>query len=114
LDRITEDEVAALAAGGGTWASLNRSWDDQAVRDIADVTNDTRRLFALPMDYDEHIARHDPARVLAQCAALRAVVEMHTAFVPPMGFFKMPTDTLRALASIWDDHESFDPAWRLG
>jgi hypothetical protein len=93
------------------------------VRDIADVTNDTRRLFALPMDYDEHIARHDPARVLAQCAALRAVVEQYHRWRDPADRHILAQDerlvvvaletTLRALASIWAEHDEWREEWAL-
>lgn len=83
---------------------------------------------------------HDPARVLAQCAAYRSIVELHHPdrhlenwywlerkcaecghiwhkWVPD----KKPTDigpeqgcpTMRALATIWADHPDFRPEWRL-
>jgi hypothetical protein len=62
-----------------------------------------------------HIARHDPARVLAWCAALRAVVAEHGgAHRCPNHLMhdEGPCRTLRALAQIWADHPGFDPAWR--
>lgn len=86
----------------------------------------------------EHIARHDPARVLAQCAALRTVVAEHALYDPehamneaewwgndkpldsrqqacsrcgyPREFAApYPCPTLRALATIWRDHEDYRP-----
>lgn len=75
-----------------------------------------------------HIARHDPARVLAQCAAYRKIVEMYAPDMPNYGSLEQMgeraqgfadgwtgamEDTLRALASIWSAHEQFDPGWAL-
>lgn len=76
-------------------------------------------------------------RVLAQCAALRRIVELHQKD-PDGGEFwgpdesidddgsactrcgypaeyaaPWPCDTLRALATIYADHPDFDPAWEL-
>lgn len=64
-----------------------------------------------------HIARHDPARVLADVAAKRKIVEMHHP-IDPCDAHDGATqktvncDTLRALASMYADHPEFDPAWR--
>lgn len=67
-----------------------------------------------------HIARHDPAHVLAWCAVLRAIVELHR------GSHECPSaedncgwvvggdcETLRLLAAVWADHPAFNPAWRV-
>jgi hypothetical protein len=61
-------------------------------------------------------------RVLAQCAAMRKIVELHRGFGrdeewAPEGYCECegtlasPCATVRALASIWSDHPQFDPAW---
>lgn len=63
----------------------------------------------------------DPARTLAQCAALRRIVAAcgpvvaYESYEGPdyYGGTEACELTLRALASIWADHESYDPAWRL-
>lgn len=69
-----------------------------------------------------HIALHDPARVLAQCAALRAVVALHGAYemgggdkycdscgdVPQVDH---PCPTLIALAQPFRDRDGFDERW---
>lgn len=71
----------------------------------------------------EHIARHDPARVLAECAAKRAIVELHWTAIdqtgavdgPPLcnecGGDYWPCQTLRLLALPFASHPDFDPAW---
>lgn len=71
-----------------------------------------------------HIARHDPARVLADIAAKRAIVAaaVETLAVEEVGF---PADehglnearslaefTIRTFAQPFAEHADFDPAWR--
>jgi hypothetical protein len=76
----------------------------------------------------EHIARHDPARVLAEVAAKRAVVELHGAVEPGKWrtvaacaqcgdartyesyMVEWPCPTLRALAQVYADHSDYDEA----
>lgn len=55
-------------------------------------------------------------RRLAECEAVRRIVALHTYDWNPRGLCMAcdepgPCDTLRALASIWRDHEQYDPAW---
>ncbi len=76
LERIAEDEAHAREAMGATdgeWSSWNRSWDAGA-RDLA---AGGERIAALPTTIDEHVCRHDPARVLAECEAKRRIVGLH-------------------------------------
>ena len=93
LARVAEDEAAARAASPGGW----RFGDVESVaggtlydesRRIADIAYEqatdhdgsiVRHLLAPEADANgEHIARHDPARVLAECEAKRRIVERHT------------------------------------
>src|SRR5688572_20799212 len=65
LARLTEDEAAARAAAGehgvypGTW------WGQEAGGEPSGVSSED----------GAHIARHDPARVLAECEAKRRIVD---------------------------------------
>jgi hypothetical protein len=81
----------------------------------------------------EHIARHDPARVLREASAKRRVVELHAP--ESVGYIdrdgqernstdcevcgsggvpdSWPCDTLRHLAAVYADHPDYDPAWRV-
>jgi hypothetical protein len=134
LERVAEDEAAANEAHTGPrWESWNRSWDTEPQRDIA---ADGVRLFTVPTIFDEHIARHDPARVLAQCEAVWRVVALHGDDRPwcDGGYVETATHervrwsavadgerpvgelcpTLLALAHPYADHPDFDPAWRAG
>src|SRR5665647_728483 len=127
LARIAEDERfahQAMGGGDGHWASWNRSWDTSPTRDLA---ADGVRVAALPMTIDEHVCRHDPARVLAECEAKRRIVEEHPAeryadvderfckrcraglFEREVGW---PCATLRSLALPYADHEQFREEWR--
>ena len=78
----------------------------------------------------EHVARHDPARVLAEVAAERAIVDLHDdehLCIEDMGGSYIPClsgsrsvngvtlegcQTLRLLAAAaCSDHPDYDPAW---
>lgn len=65
LARIAEDEKTARAAEG------HRTFDGTG------IVVGRRESVTLPSTVAAHIARHDPARVLADCAAKRAIVELH-------------------------------------
>jgi hypothetical protein len=78
----------------------------------------------------EHVARHDPARVLAECSAKRRLVmacrdsrpDLHFLGARPHGmadFPLTPTDqhqlaalTLALLALPYADHHDYRPEWR--
>lgn len=73
----------------------------------------------LKPELSRYIATHDPARVLAQCAALRAVVkaawhlesfdfEDAAAYRHVVG---KQREILRALASIYKDRDGWQEAW---
>lgn len=74
----------------------------------------------------EHIARHDPARVLAQVAAMRAVVDANVreqeslrkrwSYGPLDGevadeLIADQVRLLRLLAAVWSDHEDYRVEW---
>lgn len=94
--RLDEDEaIARKAAEPESWVELNRSprpdWYVQAWADpdrmavVADPESSAYHIAAsLQGDEEEtaearmvHIARHDPARVLAEVAAKRAILVLH-------------------------------------
>lgn len=110
--RFAEDAADAQHAGG------RYSWEGIA----AFVTDD---YWDKDLEASErHIARHSPARVLAEVAAKRRIVELHHPLaylvcsvcqfdtgeecVPEM----YPCPTVRALASVYADHSDFNPEWR--
>lgn len=106
LAQIDEDEQAAEMArrwrGRDTWRN-----------DIDGSPEDT------------HIARHGPARVLAECETKRRVVELHSIdhpclrngtetymFRTPASEIPDPCDTLRLLALPYADRDGYREEWK--
>jgi hypothetical protein len=112
-ERLDEDEAVALAATPGPWSAQGGTqvmppapwkvdpWYKNAVADTQ-PGNRTNNV---------HIARHDPARVLATVAAHRAIVELHSPCDAWSYGDPATCPELVALATIYADHPSFDPAW---
>ena len=104
--RLDEDEAAAQEAAS---RPLGPAWDDG-----------TRHTAVA-----RHINRHDPARVLREVAAKRAILAEHAPQTdgPATGCGRCDWDhyvicdnprgcaTLRALATIWSDHADYRPEW---
>jgi hypothetical protein len=143
--RLDEDEAAAKAAAGPEWledgspslAVFARQWsegDRPGVRGIAWCSNgydDDRANMA-------HIARHDPARVLREVGAGRAILELHKPDRDPAdqwyghdvrceecggitgsaasgerGFQRSwPCTTLRHLAAVHNAHADYQQEWK--
>ncbi len=125
LARITEDEQAAWAASNSPWVAVTVYPDRSHVVNGSDI--DDGVIVGTPRKDDadvEHIARHDPRRVRAECEAIRRIVELH----PNNGgscdtctdrdyvglVDDWPCETIAALASVYADHPDFDPEWRTG
>jgi hypothetical protein len=113
LARIAEDHRLAAAAAVATG---REAWDGVPDGEV-------------PADAAEHVAHHDPARVLAECAAKRRLVnacrdtrpDLHLLGTRPQGldFPVPPTDqhqlaalTLALLALPYAAHPDYRPAWR--
>ncbi|MFI6368910.1 DUF6221 family protein [Nocardia sp. NPDC050630] len=107
--RLAEDEAMATAAGTEDHPGGPTSWD------------------AIGPALLGHLGRHDPARVLRQCAALRAIIADHApdhsdylctrcvgkrsdAPGDPGGGF--PCGTVLAIAAIWAEHLDYREEWR--
>ncbi len=116
LAQLAADEAAALAASPSPWSfsgveSVAGGTLYDETRQIANVT------YEQPEDHDgtivrhllvpeanangTHIARHDPARVLADVKAKRAIVELHKNWPvlveSPPTFNSSPSDDLNAM-----------------
>lgn len=128
--RLDEDEQAARQASPGPW-----QWEgDFAERGDDEVTlvasNDENVLWAHGVHTDgyirvreqdaEHIARHDPARVLREVEAKRALVDLWddepawemSGYEEHAGFSAGLGRALRLLAVVYADHPDYDPSWR--
>lgn len=102
LERIAEDEEYARAAASAS----SREW---LARSYRVVTADLFEVGELAVPTSAHVARHDPARVLAECEAKRRIVELHnvgdhTCQGPEHATWAPDCHTLRALALPYADH----------
>lgn len=121
--RLDEDEaIANLAARGGDdrdepeWTR----WEWDAYRSCVWTVSTDRSLVASwpddgsMQDADgEHIARHDPERVLVEVAAKRATIR-HCAHLLPYfnrAEWTLANRTLRHLAVVYSDHPDYQQAW---
>jgi len=119
--RLDEDEAAARAASAPSpWKAAEHEADSWIV---TDATSE-------PLIYDEgtpdlleaaHIARHDPARVLREVAAKRAILAEHQEAASGgycelcyygYGGGSWPCPTVRALASVYSDHPDYREEWK--
>lgn len=121
--RIDEDEEVAQAAAdrGERWATMT---EETADGENAYYTIETAHG-ALPIaelaefsetgrQTSEHVARHDPARVLAECEAKRRIVAglVHGSDVYVPTQVIATEATLRLLALPYANHPDYDEAWR--
>jgi hypothetical protein len=113
--RLDEDEAAAKAAWGIEW-----DW-----RYVAQPFGERPSIA-----HTVHIARHDPARVLREVEAKRAILDRHmpheTAFDglacnwcsedvddrPQIAKERWPCPDARDLAAVWNDHPDYRQEWK--
>jgi hypothetical protein len=129
LARIAEDEAAARAATKGEWTAVGTQFPDEEsdaaemIRGYVDVFPDGPGITGEEMAGPDawHVARWDPARVLAECDAKRRIVEFWSqAFSKPTDFPGIQFDrvrsaaqwTLQVLALPYADHPGFREEWR--
>jgi len=139
--RLDEDEEMARrwSTDEHRWQHVGRrclTYDNGYREEVAaiDVSNQPalwwERIY-IKRDIDglaAHIARHDPARVLADVQAKRAILAMHEPGLEPVGddeewvcqTCNWPTGgpdggckTVLLLANAYADHPDFDPKWKL-
>jgi hypothetical protein len=117
LDMLSMDESAAL----GARATTDGHWND-----ASPIPNDVSLYSAsgkLTVGQHRHIARHDPARVLAEVDAKRRIIEQHhcsgvTCPRCSLGtedgevvFERDPCGTLRLLALPYAGHPDYRGEW---
>lgn len=121
LARIAEDEEVARGAAGVPWETMRWPGGSQVLVAASAIRNEKWRLGKLghvatvehTHDVD-HIARHDPARVLAECDAKRRIVEQ---YIDAVKGRKWATCTalervLPVLALPYADHPDYREEWR--
>ncbi len=122
--QIDADEAAARAAeGDGHWECTST-----AVLSLGGI-DDLDGFVLGPRDAIYHMELHDPARVLAEVAAKRAILDLHTKAGAGAGAFDLPDvcrpvsrgigavapwpcQTLRLLALPYSSNPGFDESWR--
>ena len=122
LQRIAEDEAVARAATGkyGRW-----ELDDGDDLDAYEVAVFPERggstciartwPSADGLGDAQHIARHDPARVLAECEGKRQIVDAATVTIDIYRggtVLDFAWETLRHLALPYADHPDYREEWR--
>lgn len=149
-DRLDEDEAEAGLASPGPWhveTAPHRTNVVVPAEGIDRVGTAGRRLDITPVFTGQtasssraqweadarHIARHDPARVLREVKAKRAVVEAHqyladhdpnegrdpgciedaAQIVTHIAGRETLLQVLRSLAAAYADHPDYDPAWTI-
>lgn len=141
LARIAEVEEMAWAAATAYRSGLHweaNTWKDDGwvsrvgtespqIRDLWDTEGGNLVPAAAVA---VHMARHDPARVLAECVAKRRIVELHSRYECDTAGYpghercgeiavcdkcddaRFPCDTLRLLALPYADHPDWREEWR--
>ena len=120
--RLAEDEEAARAAGDSRVNAGRDRWQFDAMQVRA---QDRLKILVVGHTWPRegaHIARHDPARVLRQCAGLRRVfdeeVEGHVHLEGAGQTFDHEeaneSTIFRGLASVWSDHPDYQSEWARG
>jgi len=132
--RLDDDEAVAKAAGVGPrdkWRTIE--WYDGQFENGLTVSVDVHGVAGAPVTSrgnllradGEHIARHDPARVLAEVAAKRRIMERHFAdqdgSCVGCGFNSVEERSvedinacpeLRDMASVYDSHPDHKQEWK--
>lgn len=134
LEQIAADETVARGAYRDSVDDEGVCHEDWTATTTAVMWGDLPAIAGLEADYlADHIATHDPERVLAQCAAFRAIVDEHRdgnadsrweGDPDPLPAYctvchdytrhdaaAWPCPTLRALASIYKDRPGWQEAW---
>lgn len=109
LARYDEDEAAAKSA---TVEGVYPHFGDTAAEEVLEMAR-SEGCSELGI---AHHSRHDPARVLADVAAKRAIVEScrsdhEDAMASRDDTTSLATEVLRALAVPYADHEDFREEW---
>lgn len=137
--RLDEDEAIARAATPGPWAAPARVMDGNVVTSLTYPGGANGYVGGVPVMSDdesrswadqEHIARHDPGRVLREVEAGRAILAMYEecdGYDLPEGVHDSRDpdereadaaskatlrDVLEALAAVWSDHPDYEQAWK--
>lgn len=135
LTQILDEEQALAEAAvkeeGAEW-SPGDQYNSDSVSSVAGGYVATGAWGYMAWETRQHIARHDPIRTLADIAAKRAIIALHTDVEMHIEFIHersgdhwcdvcgsvddapvaWPCDTLRLLASAYADRPGYQDEWR--
>lgn len=118
--RLDEDEAVAREATPGPWRVDNPGFPEAIVDPAGEAIVSGSRwggeapVFASGEDA-KHIARHDPARVLADVEAKRRIVDLHPnmlGWCQGCASEAYPCRTLTLLALPYADHPDYRQEWK--
>lgn len=130
-NRLDDDERIARAATDGNWVVDRPILADGVTTDISaedttrgysSVATDSEGFGACSLADATHIARHDPARVLADVQAKRAILAQYVADAAPAEHMRPLVTAVRqdrmefvvhALAAVYVSHPDYRPEWRV-
>ncbi|MET4059966.1 hypothetical protein ABIB35_001511 [Arthrobacter sp. UYP6] len=112
LARIAEDEAVAMHAGkpGRSWRAATREAGDSYMPGVEVVGRDYPMIDVWDDDQGasvyqtSHIARHDPARVQAECTFKRWLIGTYSGTREAYVMF-------RAIASVYSEHPDYREEW---
>jgi Family of unknown function (DUF6221) len=126
--RLAEDEATAREAAAGDQARWKATGDLEPAVYVADGGPVAVGPWGGSLREDEaaHIARHDPARVLRDVAAKRAILAMHAEFWRLYRTFEQAgepgsislgraqglSDVLRQMAAVYASHPDYRAEWK--
>lgn len=122
LARIAEDEAAAREVTDFFYSEGRWKWGFALPVKVA-LTDERGSVMVATRDDGptwmvcDHIARHDPARVLAECEAKRRIVERYvdTTYFEPTPFTAYDLalhHVMCDLATVYADHPDFRDEWK--
>lgn len=125
LARIAEDEAAATSAAQaenegalscGEILPAGYAWTDGEGM-VVGVGEDNALwdcegsdTLCVAPEVSAHMSRHDPARVLAECAAKRAVIEAFDPAAPDLDPY-VGVSVISMLAAVYEDHPDYRQEW---
>lgn len=122
--QLDDDQAEAEAATPGPWIDASGNAGDVIVEQLSDAEGHLVAEIETCVDHPDvdraadaaHIARHDPAAVLADVAAKRAILDLHDA-VPEEEHCawdqeRKPCQTVRLLASAYAHRPGYRDQWR--
>jgi uncharacterized protein DUF6221 len=116
--RLDEDEQSAHEAEDSL-GKLNMAWSFQPDGDLGGKVLARDHYVMIPKGTTtiaQHIARHDPARILREVEAKRRIIIEHHPVDPcdahDVALGTISCDTLRLLALPYADHPDYDERWR--